>query len=328
MVVAPPAPTRCVPADFLGDLRGEVMKWLPYNRADPSLASELAGLPIDDLVARFFNWLNRLIHSHPRQVLRSQQYIFRQMPPREQVYLERIREEIEAGADLRPRLSRGTIHGFVKGAPITAKKNFGHRRDLDLLLNEWNIHHLHLPNILDADGFTRRDPTLDLDLLLFAIFRDEKAYLLDVLPHGEWTNDRLVEVAVRNWPDARLFVPINGILGVSQAYTQNDRRQLRAAGITTPVHVDGKVFITLTGGLTLAGTATSSTTRAHRLLYALVDLEKKLGADPAHFQPQIKSDGHDHPQNPEFHIIFARTPAWWGFAVKEEVTGSIIRIEP
>jgi hypothetical protein len=86
------------------------------------------------------------------------------------MYLERIIEEIETGKDLSPRLSRGVVHGLVKGGRVKANMNFGRRPDLDLLLNDWGIHHLHLPDVLDSDGFVRRNPALDMDMLLFVIF--------------------------------------------------------------------------------------------------------------------------------------------------------------
>lgn len=311
--------------NFQQDLRDEVMKWLPRDSSDPSVTAELSALHTGELIIRFFNWLSRLIHPHPRQVLRSQQYIFRRMLPREQVYLERIVEKIETGADLSPHLTRGVAHGFVQRAPATMKKNLGRRRDLDLLLNEWGIHHLHLPDVLDNDGFVRRDPVLDRNLLLFAIFQADKAYLLDVSPHGEWTNERLVAIAVRNWPNARLFWSLNA-LGPAQAVTQDDRQKLRSVGVTTPIQVDGKVFIAATGGITTAGTATQSVLRANNLLRALTDIERKIAADPGYFRPQVENSGWAYPENPEFHAIFIRTPLSWEFAIREEVTGCVIRI--
>lgn len=163
-------------------------------------------------------------------------------------------------------------------------------------------------------------------MLLFAIFRDGKAYLLDVLPHGEWTNPGLVEIAARNWPNDRLFVRINGVLPPPQDLTQNERSQLRAAGVTTSVQVDGSVFIAPTGMLTTAGTATSSMTRAHQLLYSLDALETKLAVDPVCFRSQMESYGHDYPEHPKFQIIFVRTPSRWEFVIKEEVTGITIGI--
>jgi hypothetical protein len=116
------------------------------------------------------------------------------------------------------------------------------------------VHHLHLPDILDSDGFVRRDPALDADLLLFAIFRNDRAYLLDVLSHGDWTNESLVEIAVRNWPGDRLFVSLQGAVGISQTLQQGDRQKLRSAGVNSLIQIDGEVYISASGGLTAAGT--------------------------------------------------------------------------
>jgi hypothetical protein len=313
--------------DLLRDLRDDVTKQLPYDETDAALAAELSSLPLGELVARFFNWLERLIHPHPRQVLESQQFIAQAVPALEQAYLERIIEKIAAGADLNSHLSRGIIHGFIKEIPPPAKKNLGRRRDLDLLLNEWGIHHLHLPDVLDSDGFVRRDPTLDKDLLLFAMFRPERAYLLDVLPHGVWTKEGLVEVAVRNWPDAGLFITPKGVVRLSQTTKERDRQKLRSAGVSAFIEIDGKVFYGATGGLTSAGTSLQSTRRAHHLLNTLADLHKKLDSDPQHLRPQVESAGKTYPENPEFHLIFARMRMGWGFAIREAVSGTVIPID-
>jgi hypothetical protein len=110
--------------DFQADIRSEVMKWLPYDRADARLTACLTTLPTLELASIFFNWLYRLIHAHPREVFKSKQFICRWVPPREQVYLDRIIAEIEAGNDLGPRLSRRVVRGFVKSTPVTSKFNF------------------------------------------------------------------------------------------------------------------------------------------------------------------------------------------------------------
>ncbi len=321
----PEGDERLMPMDFNNDLRDEIMKHLPYDKTDAALSAEIAALPTTDLVCRFFNWLSRFIHPHPRVVLKSQAYVFRRVPPKEQVYLEHLGEKIEAGKDIAPHLSRGVIHGFVNGTPVTAKKNLGRRRDLDLLLNDWGIHHLHLPDALDSDGFVRRDPVLDRDLLLFAMFQDHRAYFLDVLPHGEWTNESLVEIAVRNWPSARLFIRLN-VVAISETTTAAERQRLRAAGVNVPMQIDGGVYMAGMGGLTTAGTGTHTMMRAQRLLRSLFEIARKMGDDPNHLRPLVERQGYAYPQNPDFHVIFGSAPASWEFVIKEEVTGAMIWI--
>ena len=84
--------------------------------------------------------------------------------------------------------------------PANARGDLKTRRDLDLLIADWGIHHLHLSP--ERDGRRTGD-------LLFAVFRPDDAYLLQILPHGNWAELSLLETIVRNWPDGAL---INGAL--------------------------------------------------------------------------------------------------------------------
>jgi hypothetical protein len=309
------------------DIRNEIMKWLPHDRNNQRLVAELDSLAFDELVIRFFNWLNRLIHPHPRQVFRSQDYIFRYLPPREQVYLEKLIEKIEIGDYLASHLSRGISNGFVEGSSKKVKKNLRQRVDLDLLLNDWGIHHIHLPNIFESDGFARRNPNFDSDLLLFAIFRNDAAYLIDVLPHGSSSDDRLVQITLQNWRDADLFIKAPGILPSNQKISRTDRSRIRSAGVNQPIEFEGSVFLPSTGGLTSAGTTQVAAFRTMRLLQSLNSVKNELEANPDHFKPQIEDCRKTYPQSPKFVIEFCMTARRWEFLIKERVTGCFIQLE-
>ena len=81
----------------------------------------------------------------------------------------------------------------------------------DALLNDWGIHHVHLGTTIDSDGFvTRTEP------VLFARFDSANAYLIDVLPHGSWSLQRLVKDLYDNWSASIKHFRINGVLGLLQ----------------------------------------------------------------------------------------------------------------
>jgi hypothetical protein len=307
--------------DFEGDIRQEILKWLPFDKSDQDLAGEIAAASTTDLLVRFYNWLGRLIHPHPREVFLSMDYRHRQMPAREQALLEKLRDKIELGGDLSAHLSRGVIHGIAKSDPKKARRNLNRRQDLDLLVNDWGIHHLHLSDVLEQDGFVERD-----DLLLFAIFRNGRAFLLDVLPHGVWTNDSLVAAAVRNWPAERLFVPLSGALGLSQTVSSDDRRRLRAAGVATFIEIDGKVYAPPNGGLSTAGTSSGAAMKAFQLHAQLKTIGDDLARGSVVLRTNFEQAGHLLPVEPEFHIVFIRTPRDWFFALKESVTGHLMKV--
>lgn len=91
---------------------------------------------------------------------------------------------LTAGIDANPHLSN-----LVKEVNQLKKEN------LDLLLSEWGIHHIHF----DSNRSNK---------LLFVYIQETSVYFLDVLEHEDdegtietWTNTSLIEIIHRNWPD-------------------------------------------------------------------------------------------------------------------------------
>lgn len=131
----------------------------------------------DQVCIKYFNVLRRCISVKPRMVHVSREF---RCPSVHQHGIDSIRAKVSSGQNLNPHLSRNLL-------------------DLDyndLLLNDWRIHHFHLSTILDPSGFvTRTDP------LLFAMVTDTDFYMIDVMHHDDWANERLIEIVHNNWPD-------------------------------------------------------------------------------------------------------------------------------
>jgi hypothetical protein len=87
-----------------------------------------------------------------------------------------LADKIEKGANLNPHLSE-RIETVFMATP--EDPGLRYREDLDLLLNEWAIHHLHISTILQTNGFVKRGREV-----LFAAFRHDDAYLIDFLDHS------------------------------------------------------------------------------------------------------------------------------------------------
>lgn len=101
----------------------------------------------------------------------------------------------------------------------------------DLMLYDWNIHHLHLSRRERDDGFVRRS-----HYELFVFFTNEVAYFIQVYPHNYsylYSTKDMVEIVHNNWPELISKYKINGVL--SCKITNEQRELLRKAGITTPV---------------------------------------------------------------------------------------------
>ena len=136
---------------------------LPYPPQD---RPTLEAMHYSDLLILFINWRSRYVTPRPRTVHRS---IVLEANPlsSDPIYtpgLARITHLIETGGDLKPHLSRGVQYGYRGTGPPKESH-------LDMMLNDWGIHHLHLNTELDTDGFVKRPKTEpQWNRLLFAAF--------------------------------------------------------------------------------------------------------------------------------------------------------------
>lgn len=270
-------------------IRTHVLAAMP---ADAS--GELAGKSLGDLLLVYGNWRSRFIWARPRRVHLSEDLNSGTGKVKEHgTALAGIVQSIQNGAGLTNYLSRGVKTAYV---PTVDRRgaNLARRRDLDLLIADWRIHHLHLGQSVEFDGFVART-----DDLLFAHFADEDAYLIGIYPHGSWALKELLEVLVRDFAGAGLLAKMRGF-GLTSQPTEQEHLQLRKSGVLQPVEIDGALYFAL-GGITTAGTPGHVTQRVDRIMRLLHDLRKSLetvlgaldatcgkGNDP--WEPYIEED--------------------------------------
>lgn len=123
------------------------------------------------------------------------------------------------------------------------------QENLDHMRSEWGIYHLHFDANRTAD-------------LLFLYIRGSDAYFLDVLPHGQdsddidlWCNKHLVETIHSNWPGIIKRFVFAGLIGNDPAYESPvARKNARAKNANLWVRVsDGTVYMPLGGGFAADG---------------------------------------------------------------------------
>lgn len=200
--------------------------------------------------------------------------------------------------------------------PKPGAKNLAILQHLDLLLNEWGIHHLHISMTPEADGFVKRD-----DPLLFAMFHPETAYPLDIGTHSSFVDERLAVIAIENWPEAQLFLEIKGIqLRDGVPYSPEERRQMRSAGLFSLIPIGDKVFAPR-GGISSAGTSTAASLQTNHIIRTLRSFEKQVQANPAEIADLIRSRGHEPGSPPTFKFALLQDG---GFGVVETVSGCAI----
>ena len=225
--------------------------------------AELSKLGLIDLVIAYRVWRSRFVAPVPRTVHISPELAASSKVFAHQAAFEAIRAKIEAGEDINAHLSTRIRYATE---PRPGKK-LKQRRDLDLLLSDWGIHHLHLSTSMKGE-FTER--TGDV---LFAAFTETDAYLIGIYDHpshDNWAAQEIFATLVRNWPDAGLALEL-GDLRPTQSFSDEDRKKLRDGAVNQFVEVDGKIYMPGDLGLTTAGTPMSATEGANKLAWALRD---------------------------------------------------------
>ena len=299
-----------IQVDLKNDLRRQILQNLPHDRNDARLVGELNAAGIGKLAVIYLNWLSRLVRPVPRRVLKSTQLMANPLAQTFSTALSAIETAIQEGHDLTPHLSKAVAtFGYVSGSNSTS-------RDKDLMLNDWGVHHLHLGTRPDAGDPRFIERTNEL---LFVMFFPDVAYLLDIVPHMNWTKQEIVRIAVTNWPDVELFLELVGVLPSSSSYTETEHGKLRKAGIATPIEVDGRVYVAR-GMLSTAGTSIQSTRAADDLMDAIERFEEACRTAPETIEAMFAARGLLWPASPAFELVFLQQ----GVGVVEKKTGVVI----
>lgn len=136
-----------------------------------------------DLLTALFNLQDKIVSVKRRTVHISKELRAKEIEKPYNDYLKQIRNKFKNGKDIKPHLSKWSEKPYKK----------------DLLLYDWGIHHLHLNNELDDEGFIVRS-----DYILFIILKEDDVYFIDVTKHRledrtEFSQQYLLGIVKRNW---------------------------------------------------------------------------------------------------------------------------------
>ncbi|MDH6268475.1 hypothetical protein M2360_003881 [Rhizobium sp. SG_E_25_P2] len=309
-------------SDIYKTIKPYILANLPYKIGDPATARCLQTKSTEELLIMFLNWFFRQIPPRPRTVFPSKEVTNKINQDENRHEILSLISDIKTGKSLKSRLSKAVNQGFVltknqRHKPLSTSK----RPDFDLLLNDWGIHHLHLSNTVENDGFTTRTKGV-----MFAIFTYEEAYLIDTFDHKSWSSKQAVRKVISNWPDSNFFLEVKG-LGVrhddSDCFDEQELQGLRTAGMSCPIVIDQKIYIPRQM-LSHYGTNTNHTRIATLILRKTNLIEETLKNTPAVLDSHFKANGTIRPERPEFRFeVFANS-----FGIYETSTDTAIGLVP
>ena len=225
---------------LMASLQQLVMDNLPYDRDDRDVVRELSAMAPFDLLICWLNWTRRMLPPRPRQVLQSREFAKNPIVRQRRADIDALIENIQSGLDLTKYLSRDVKHGYVN----TNRMKPHRRQDLDLMLSAWGVHHLHFSQDVETDGFVKRDGAI-----IFAVFRPDRAFLIDIMSHQDWAKEHVVRVMMDNWADEGLVHEIRNTRGLSRSVSDQARQTLRNGLINTALEINGSVYMPA-GGMT------------------------------------------------------------------------------
>ncbi|MCJ2136196.1 hypothetical protein MKK69_19430 [Methylobacterium sp. J-026] len=172
--------------------------------------------PSRDLV----DWLHyraRHVAERTRQVVRSNEVeTHRGTYPA----IDEIAHHLANGLDVSPRLSNSIR---TKGSNPRA----------DLMFNQWQVSHFHLGPWLDNPRRVERTGPV-----LFAHIAADRAILLDVQPHGSWTQTNLLRILLRIDPTTMHDIGPSG----ATTLTDTDHKTLRGKHSNATVDIGGRSY--------------------------------------------------------------------------------------
>jgi hypothetical protein len=188
----------------------------------------------DRVLLDWFHYLARSVPRRPRAIKFSSKI---ELQKSKYPSIEKIAHELKFAGDVRPWLSNS----------IRANKS---NHKADMLFNDWQIHHLHVGDFYESPVATKRSPQL-----LFVYITAQTAAFLDILPHGSWTSEKILDSLFDVIPEVMDSFELRGIIPSREGWSARDRYELRRANLNAPIQISDRVFMAPGGGIATSGHA-------------------------------------------------------------------------
>lgn len=272
------------------------------------------------LSVRFFEAFRRRIQAKPREVKIS----------------ETLTRKLFGGAI--PPDVHDTIETIV-GVSLAGKSlvpfqtaNVSILDEVDLMLSDWNIHHLHVGSVRRSRkvrrSLRRRGARPELHIegrkeLLFVWVSDDAVHLLDLRDHDAWTDVGLLEIVLKDWPELLESFALRGVRA-AQALLPAERKVLRSKHLGTVVELsNGQCYAPPGGGYVSSGASLTAVRLAIRMNRSLAGLQQDIIASEKDIRARLAEIGH----NPDILDLELGFDDDFRVVLHEKTTGTEVRTQ-
>ena len=229
----------------------------------------------------YCSYTYRLIEKRPRAIYKATSFA---CPAEVEIGLKWLEEKIRKGESVNPHLNSAT------------KKD-----KLDGLLYDWGIHHLHLGETFSAPGYVKRTGPV-----LFAIFRKNNVYFIDIRDHVGWSDKGLLDIVNENWSELLSIYKMEGVKPET-SFDEKEITLLRKSGINTFHELSaGNSYLPMGGGITSAGTSMMAMQTYVEMIRMLNDIKTNIRANVKYFVSHVEPKGHPFRNRSKFVFVCRR----------------------
>lgn len=138
------------------------------------------------------------------------------------------------------------------------------------------------------------------------MFTETDAYLIGIYahqPNDNWAAEDIFRVLVENWPDEGLVIESRYAIGLTQTFNDEDRLQLRNAGVNAMFEIDGRVYSPASHGMTATGEPMAAAMESSGLAWSLDDWR-------SNYDRNIRKAQGGHPDAIWWPMIHIATPGF------------------
>ena len=233
----------------------------------------------DDVLQSYCSYTYRLIEKRPRAIYKATSFA---CPAEVEIGLKWLEEKIRKGESVNPHLNSAT------------KKD-----KLDGLLYDWGIQ--HLGETFSAPGYVKRTGPV-----LFAIFRKNNVYFIDIRDHVGWSDKGLLDIVNENWSELLSIYKMEGVKPET-SFDEKEITLLRKSGINTFHELSaGNSYLPMGGGITSAGTSMMAMQTYVEMIRMLNDIKTNIRANVKYFVSHVEPKGHPFRNRSKFVFVCRR----------------------